>query len=174
MIRVLVTGMSGTGKSSVLAELERRGHKVIDTDYGDWAEEITSTDGSSLEHLWREDRMDTLLAQDHAGYLFVAGCVSNQGKFYDRFDVVILLSAPTEVLLERIAARTTNAFGKNPAERERILQDLDAVEPLLRATATIEITTTPSITHVTDAVEAAARNPQPPRPGQIHEPRSAI
>jgi dephospho-CoA kinase len=31
--------MFGTGKSSVLAELERRGHRVIDTDHADWAEE---------------------------------------------------------------------------------------------------------------------------------------
>jgi dephospho-CoA kinase len=29
---VLVTGMSGTGKSAVLAELERRGHRVVDKD----------------------------------------------------------------------------------------------------------------------------------------------
>jgi adenylylsulfate kinase-like enzyme len=28
---VLVTGMSGTGKSTVLTELRRRGHRVIDT-----------------------------------------------------------------------------------------------------------------------------------------------
>src|SRR5699024_7165199 len=34
--RVLVTGMSGTGKSTVLGELERRGHVVVDTDYGGW------------------------------------------------------------------------------------------------------------------------------------------
>jgi len=31
--RVLVTGMSGTGKSTVLGELRRRGHRVVDTDY---------------------------------------------------------------------------------------------------------------------------------------------
>jgi len=30
---ILVTGMSGTGKSAVLAELAHRGHQTIDTDY---------------------------------------------------------------------------------------------------------------------------------------------
>ena len=164
MIRVLVTGMSGTGKSSVLTELARRGHQVIDTDYGDWAEEVTSTDGSGLEQVWREDRMSALLAKDRTGALFVAGCVSNQSKFYDRFDVVVLLSAPVAVLLGRIATRTTNSFGKDPAEQERILQDLDAVEPLLRATATIEIATNQSVPNVADAVEAAARRAGPSRP----------
>ena len=36
---VLVTGMSGTGKSTALVELARRGHRVVDTDYGGWTEE---------------------------------------------------------------------------------------------------------------------------------------
>ncbi|HTZ43323.1 MAG TPA: hypothetical protein VMB79_05620 [Jatrophihabitans sp.] len=37
--RVLLTGMSGTGKSTVLGELGRRGHRVVDTDYGGWGED---------------------------------------------------------------------------------------------------------------------------------------
>ena len=32
MARVLVTGMSGTGKTTVLDELRRRGHVTLDTD----------------------------------------------------------------------------------------------------------------------------------------------
>jgi hypothetical protein len=32
--------MSGTGKSAALAELARRGHRVVDTDYGDWTEDV--------------------------------------------------------------------------------------------------------------------------------------
>ena len=34
MTVVLATGMSGTGKSAALVGLERRGHRVVDTDYG--------------------------------------------------------------------------------------------------------------------------------------------
>jgi dephospho-CoA kinase len=33
--RILVTGMSGTGKSTALDELRRRGFEVVDTDEGD-------------------------------------------------------------------------------------------------------------------------------------------
>jgi adenylate kinase len=36
MVRVLVTGMSGVGKTTVLDELRRRGHFAVDTDYGGW------------------------------------------------------------------------------------------------------------------------------------------
>lgn len=35
MRRVLITGMSGTGKSSLLQELAARGYRTVDTDYGD-------------------------------------------------------------------------------------------------------------------------------------------
>jgi dephospho-CoA kinase len=134
MTRVLITGMSGTGKSTALGELARRGHRVIDADLSAWSIEVASADGSGAEQLWREDAMNAVLAQDVAGWLFIAGCASNQGLFYDRFDAVVLLSAPREIMLLRIAARSTNPFGKAAQEQQRILADMEVVEALLRAT----------------------------------------
>ena len=61
--------------------------------------------------------MAELLAEDGDPALFVSGCMSNQGKFYDRFDAVVLLSAPAEVILDRIERRTTNDYGKTSGER---------------------------------------------------------
>jgi len=135
MRRILVTGMSGTGKSTALAELRRRGFDVVDTDEPGWTE-WSDVDGG---YLWREDRITELLARDRATTLFVSGTVSNQGRFYSRFDAVVLLSAPADVLLGRIASRTTNEYGKTDEERELILGHLAEVEPLLRATCTHEI-----------------------------------
>jgi hypothetical protein len=62
-----------------------------------------------------------------------------------------LLSAPAEVLAERLASRTTNSFGKAPGELDRVLDDLQAAEPALRKAATHEIRTT---TLLGDAVAA--------------------
>ncbi len=134
MRRVLVTGMSGTGKSSALVELRRRGFDVVDTDEPGWTEWRADTG-----HVWDEKRLDELLARDRDVSLFVSGTVSNQGRFYPRFDAVVLLSAPADVLLPRIESRTTNAYGKNADERQLILEHLAEVEPLLRATCTHEI-----------------------------------
>jgi dephospho-CoA kinase len=149
---VFVTGMSGTGKSSALAELACRGHRVVDTDYGDC---IDDTPGS--ERLWNESRMDELLTAHEDGVLFVSGCVANQGKFYDRFDAVVLLSAPADVILERVARRGTNDFGKSDAERDEILRDLASVEPLLRRGAIAAIDTRASLDEVVDELERIAR-----------------
>src|SRR3954471_23573711 len=113
--------MSGTGKSSALAELARRGHRVVDTDYGGYSEEVPLSGQAGFERVWREDRIEALLDGHDDGVLFVSGCVSNQGKLYPRFDAVVVLSAPAEVILERVAGRGSNAFGKRDVERERIL-----------------------------------------------------
>ena len=94
-----------------------------------------------------------LLASHQQGHLFVAGCKTNQGKFYAQFDHIALLSAPADVLLARIAARTSNPYGKHPAERALILRDLAGVEPLLRATATIEIDATAPLSQVVRHLE---------------------
>jgi adenylate kinase family enzyme len=138
--KVLITGMSGTGKSSALASLSRRGCRVTDTDDPGWSEWVASaTEPGGGEWLWVEDRIAELLQTDDARPLFVQGCVRNQAKFYDRFDAVVLLSAPAEVILHRVAHRTTNDYGKAAAERELILHHLATVEPLLRAGCTHEL-----------------------------------
>ena len=126
--KILVTGMSGTGKSSALAELARLGFRTVDTDEPGW----------KAGELWREDRIAALLAEE-GGTLFVSGCVENQGRFYDRIDAVVLLSAPPHVMLARIDARTNNPFGKPAEERAKIVADLREVEPLLRAGCTHEL-----------------------------------
>ena len=130
--------MSGTGKSTALHELRRRGFEVVDTDEPDWTE-WRDADGG---YVWREERIAELLARDRTTTLYVSGTVSNQGRFYPRFDAVVLLTAPADVLLSRIESRTTNDYGKTAEERDLILGHLAEVEPLLRATCTHEIDAT--------------------------------
>ena len=156
MARVLVTGMSGVGKSAALVELARRGHRVVDTDRGGWIEETPDPDGPGPDRRWREELIDALLAEHDEGTLFVSGTVSNQGRFYRRFDAVVLLSAPLDILLTRVATRDTNNYGKAEAERSEIVHYLATVEPLLRAGATAEIDTRAPVSDVADQLELIA------------------
>ena len=164
MSRVLVTGMSGTGKSSALAELGRRGYRVVDTDDPGWREYREDAESSDELHrgewLWVEERMTGLLDSDDGRTLFVQGCVRNQGKFYDRFDAVVLLSAPAEVILNRIARRTTNDYGKTPLERAMIMDDLAKVEPLLRAGCSHELDASRPLDELVDDLIAIASRPK--------------
>lgn len=138
-----MTGISGTGKSSALAELDRRGYRVVDTDDPGWREYREYVEPPDELHrgewLWVEEKITGLLDSDDGRSLFVQGCVRNQSKFYDRFNAVVLLSAPADVILDRVARRTTNIYGKSPLERAMILADLDEIEPLLRAGCTHEL-----------------------------------
>ena len=146
MKRVLLTGMSGTGKSSVTQALAARGYRAVDTDDG-WCEPLP--DGRQR---WREDAIEQLLAVEDAEVLFVAGCEENQVRFQPRFDVIILLSVPAEILAQRLASRTGNPYGQTPGELRRVFDDLRAVEPLLRKAADYEIRTTMPLGDVVTAV----------------------
>jgi broad-specificity NMP kinase len=144
MPRVLVTGMSGVGKSTALAELAKRGFQVVETDEAPWSEWSEAAGG----YVWREDLISELLSRDGGETLYVSGTVSNQRRFYSRFDAVVLLSAPTDVLLRRIETRTSNHYGKTAEERALILSHIAEVEPLLRATCTHELDAAQPIDHI--------------------------
>ena len=150
---VLVTGMSGTGKSAALAELGRRGHRVVDTDGPGWIVHADTPDGP--EPVWDLDRIGALLDDHDEGWLYISGCVANQGVLYDRFDAIVLLSAPIEVILARVAGRA-NEFGSQPEDRAKIARDLAAFEPLLRAGANVEIATTVPVAEVVAKLEQLA------------------
>jgi broad-specificity NMP kinase len=155
--------MSGTGKSSALAELDRRGYRVVDTDDPGWREYREYVDSSDELHrgewLWVEEKINELLESDDGRSLFVQGCVGNQSKFYDRFNAVVLLSAPADVILDRIERRSTNSYGKTPVERAMILEDLATIEPLLRESCTHELDASRPLDEVvTDLIAIASRS----------------
>ena len=157
MKRILITGMSGTGKSSVIADLAARGYKAVDADspaYSEWVEitgdtsALGSSEWGAKDWMWREDRVQDLLSTEDADLLFVSGCAANMGKFLSQFDHIVLLSAPAEVIVERLAARTTNTYGKRPEEVARTLELMECIEPRLRRIAGHEIDTSAPLDEV--------------------------
>jgi shikimate kinase len=148
MKRILLTGMSGTGKSTVINRLAELSYKAVDLDcdaFSEWVADTgdSSTHGSPVEPdrdwVWREDRVQGLLTTEDAEVLFLSGCASNMGKFRSQFDQIILLSAPVDVIVERLASRTNNPYGKRSYEVDRVLELIKTVEPLLRRIASYEI-----------------------------------
>jgi dephospho-CoA kinase len=150
--------MSGTGKSTVIKELSARGYKAVDTDEDGFSELVTVPDDEPTgldpgqDWVWREDRIQALLATEDAAVLFLSGTSPNQGKFYPQFDQIILLSAPADIIVERLATRTTNPYGKRPEEVARTLHLQQTIEPLLRRGAHHEIDTSMPLDQVATAV----------------------
>lgn len=140
-----MTGMSGAGKTTVLDELRRRGHMTVDTDYDGW--ELPNG-------TWDEQRMHQLLASNRD--VVVSGTVENQGRFYDRFEHVVLISAPLQILVERVSGRTNNPYGKTPKQRAEIARYVDTVEPLLRRGATLELDGQRPPSELADVIEDLA------------------
>ncbi|MEU4670001.1 hypothetical protein AB0F91_18925 [Amycolatopsis sp. NPDC023774] len=64
------------------------------------------------------------------------------------------MSTPASVLVDRLASRTSNSYGKDPAELAETLGYLETVAPLLRASATLEVVTTVPVPEVADLVLA--------------------
>jgi broad-specificity NMP kinase len=147
MKRVLLTGMSGTGKSSVIEKLRKRGFRAIELDEPGWSE---CDDGGNQQ--WRESHVQESLDSAGDDTLFLSGCAENQVKFYPQLTDIILLSAPAEVLAERLRTRTNNPYGKQPEELAEVLYYLETVEPLLRRGATFEIKTTIPLDQVVEEV----------------------
>jgi dephospho-CoA kinase len=157
MKRILLTGMSGTGKSTLVRELTTRGFRAIDLDSDEWSHWVDYTPapdepGSPVEPnrdwVWREDRVRDLLDGISTEPLFLSGCAMNMGQFYSYFDQVVLLSASPAVTIERLTTRTNNPYGKRSDELARVLDLKQSVEPLLRKRATLEIDTAAPLSDV--------------------------
>lgn len=146
MARVLITGMSGAGKSTLLGALEARGFHTVDTDYDEW---------QGPDARWDEPRMGRLLAE--SPMIAVAGTAENQGRFSDRFEHVVYLLAPLDVLLGRVEGRAGNPYGHSAEQRAEIAGYVEHVEPLIRRTATVELDATLPVEELADRVEHLLR-----------------
>lgn len=158
MKRVLLTGMSGTGKSTMIDALAQRGFKAVDADDPDWSEPVAESepDGRPSDArpdvVWREDRLEQLLATEDADLLFVGGCATNQDKFYPQFDYIVLLTAPVPVTLERLATKATDDGGTARVEVAQVIQESATVEPLLKRRASLEVDTSAPVEQVVDTI----------------------
>lgn len=162
--RVLITGMSGTGKTAVINELAVRGFDAVDLDTDAWSHWVEACQGDGLtpadgkDWVWQEERVRALLSKPLAGMLFISGCAENMHRLYPLIDRIILLSAPLDVIMARLEKRSTDAYGHAAEERERIRELIATIEPLLRKTAHHEIdssgpvgATVDSILHLLDS-----------------------
>lgn len=146
----LVEGLSGTGKTTVSDELQRRGHQAVHGDrelasLGDPETGEPREVGGHEHHLWDVDEVRALAADQARPATFFCGGSRNFSSFLDLFDLVFVLEVDLVTLNRRPDERPDDEWGGGvPTERERIVrwhqtkEDVPADGVVVDATAPVE------------------------------------
>ena len=123
----LIEGVSGTGKTSVCTELQRRGYQAIHGDrelrYRGDPETGTPTDDRAHSPLWDVEKVNAFVANQDEAVTFFCGGSKNSSTYLDVFDGVFVLAVDLDTCFRRIderVARDPTDWGAKPAERELI------------------------------------------------------
>ncbi len=121
----LVEGVSGTGKTSVCDELQRRGLHAVHGDrelayQGDPATGVAVAGHSHEHHLWRVDTVSALVADQAQAATFFCGGSRNVRDFIGLFDAVFVLTVDLDTLRRRLDRRPADEWGGRPSERELV------------------------------------------------------
>lgn len=106
----LIEGLSGTGKTSVCDELQRRGHRAVHGDrelaYVGDPETGEPRDVPAHEHhVWHVDQVRALVADKADPATFFCGGSRNSSTFIDLFDDVFVLVVDLATLNRRLDER---------------------------------------------------------------------
>lgn len=124
MAKVLVTGRAGSGKTTVVHELLKRGYSAFDTDevplLSSWVNKttgkaVTLEDCSVVDNklyvwLWSPALLEEFI-QGHKN-LFICGGADNDYDFDTLFDYHFVLDVSPQIQSERVKHRTNNTYGK--------------------------------------------------------------
>lgn len=136
----LIEGVSGTGKTTVAEELQRRGYHVLHGDRelkyrGDpktgkpMEEPVHDSEWDKAlwqqqHQLWNIDKVKSVIADHSVPISFFCGGSRNFSHFIDLLDGVFILEvSDLETLFQRLderVARDPTDFGGKPAEKELV------------------------------------------------------
>ena len=121
----LIAGVSGSGKTAVCTELQRRGYQAIHGDrelvYRGDPDTGLPMDDRALSPLWDVEKVKAFVANQEEAVTVFCGHSRNFAKFIDLFDGVFVLEVDLDTMNRRIDERVAldpTDWGGKPEERE--------------------------------------------------------
>lgn len=130
---VLITAVSGTGKSTVCKALHTMGYDAIDIESVDGLYELVNEKTGevipgNLEQIsegvdWNCNklRLEKLIASQTSELTFYCGGMSNTFEVWDVFDLVIMLTISDEATIKRLSTRQSGEFGSTAVNKDWVL-----------------------------------------------------
>jgi shikimate kinase len=166
---VQITGCSGAGKTTIAAELARRGLVVIDADDDPLLARNVDATGNVVEdepeapdfdwlsrHFWAWDpaRLDEVIQAAGPATLYICGGAANELELADRFTHVFLIELDEPTMLARLETRPANDWGRIGDTREHLRRFLPGYQARLRASGATPIDARLPLDQVVDAILA--------------------
>ena len=154
-MRILITGISAAGKSTLYEELLQQGYDAYDIDADHQVaysidvrtgeKDVTvpkprPRDWADNHHwIWDGENLKNYL-ETHAEHdLFVCGTGDNEMEFYGWFDKLFVLTLDMETLTHRLTTRTNNDYGQQPYELRATLDRYESFTATAIAHGALEI-----------------------------------
>lgn len=141
MNKIYITGVSGTGKTTIAKLLNDKGVKAYSIDEVDnlchWVNKNTGKvvdyeaklDSEFINsHEWICDIRLLKEITEQKDFVVVLGLAENQADFVSLFDKVILLHCKPETFIKRVSQRKDNAFGQEKTAQEYLLNTYQKFE----------------------------------------------
>jgi len=166
MKRFYITGVSGTGKSSVALELNKKEIPVIDIDeikglcrwvnkktkeISHWYSGIGGEFFEMHEYICDKEKLIALMNK-YKNIVVVVGLADNQSNFLDLFDKIFLFYCNEEIFIKRIKDRINHDFGRHKSEQKMILSWYKDFEKEMLNKGAIPIDTEESLNMIVDKV----------------------
>lgn len=121
----LIEGVSCSGKTTVCAELRRRGYHTIHGDtelayFGDLetGEPLEDCTNENRSWIWDVEKVRALVGDKSHPVSFFCGGSRNSDRFLDLFDEIFVLDIDLDTLNRRLAARPQDEWGGSASEGE--------------------------------------------------------
>jgi hypothetical protein len=156
MALFFISAVSGTGKTTLMHELHRRGEEAHDTDAEcircskQTGEPITYEEAKrdGYDWIYPPDALQKLKTQSLTKNVFLLGSIDNFDEVKAAADEFIWMAIPLPVLLDRLNTREKE-YGKSASERRLIVDLYEKMESAITP-STFTLDATKSVSEIAD------------------------